>query len=535
MKFSDFFGTQTVRQASFILLLVGVLAKFAGFFRETLIAHEFGISADYDLFLIVFVVPAAIAITVNYTVSYALTPFYQKISFRFGSKLARNLVLRIFFFGGSFFICCSATTVMFAEYVVSICALTAVESDQQLAIQFLSILIWLLPLYFGVAVMQTILQAERFFFLSSIGPLIQNACVVLVLLIFRNAGIVSLAYAWCLGLFLWLSWLVFAVYYSQWKDECSLASIVECSPKYLLGAFFVSSVQILFIEIWSQLYVVFDRVAAQLFRLEDGSIAILGYATTLYIMVLSVFAMSIGRAIFPFLSAQVAAGDKAEQIKLLSGGIRWMVLISLPVTGGLFALSEEVVQLVYQRGNFDAAATIATAGALKIFCVGLPFESVYVILVGYFYSLRDYRGLMIVSLFSIIVKILIGVCLTDSFGHLGLAASTAGAVVCRTLFLAFRLKRYHVSFLDNSETLSLLWKSLLAILPGTLLVIYGFPLFSPFILVFNEIPAFSNIIIILVGFFVVFGTYCLVLRIFRVPEWFVFVKKMQGVVDYMKK
>jgi len=85
MKISDLFNTQTVRQASFILLLVSVFAKFAGFFRETLIAHEFGITADYDLFLIVFVVPAAIAITVNYTITYALTPFYQKISIKFGN------------------------------------------------------------------------------------------------------------------------------------------------------------------------------------------------------------------------------------------------------------------------------------------------------------------------------------------------------------------------------------------------------------------------------------------------------------------
>ena len=534
MKISDLFNTQTVRQASFILLLVSVFAKFAGFFRETLIAHEFGITADYDLFLIVFVVPAAIAITVNYTITYALTPFYQKISIKFGSKLAHKLLLRIFFWGGSFFICCTVTTVFFAENFVSLFALSAVESDLQLGVQLLSILIWLLPLYFGVAVMQTVLQAERFFFSTSIGPLIQNTFIIFVLLAFRNVGVVSLAYAWCLGLFLWFFWLVFVIYYNKRKHNYDVTAIVDSSPKYLLGIFFVSSFQIICIEIWPQLYVVFDRIAAQLFTLADGSIATLGYATTLYTMVLSVFAMSIGRAIFPFLSAQVAAGNKNEQIKLLSVGVRWMIIISLPVTGGLFALSHEVVQVAYQRGNFDTTATIATSGALKIFCIGLPFESVYAILVGYFYSLRDYRGLMIVAFFSIIVKILVGICLISSFGHLGLATSTVGAVLCRTVFLAARLKKHNVPFLNDPETHSLLWKSLLAILPGTLLVIYGIPLFSPFVLSFIKMTALSNIFIIIVGFSVIFGAYCLILKVSRVPEWFVFVKKIRCVMDYVK-
>jgi putative peptidoglycan lipid II flippase len=528
MKFSKFFGTQTVRQASFVLIFVSVFTKFAGFFRETLIAHEFGVTADYDLFLIVFVVPASISITVNYTISYALTPFYQKIGAKFGSKLARNLVKRIFLEGGILFICCSAGTIMFAENFVSLFALTGSEADQQLAVQLLSILIWLLPLYFGVAVIQTILQAERFFFSSSIGPLIQNATIIFVLLAFRDSSVVSLAYAWCLGLSLWFSWLVFAFYYSQQKHHCFFAETVEASPKHLLGAFFISSFQIMCIEIWPQLYVVFDRIAAQLFRLEDGSIATLGYATTLYTMVLSVFAMSVGRAIFPFLSAQVAAGNKDEQIKLLSRGMRWMILISLPVAGGLFALSDEIIQLVYQRGNFDASATIATAGALKFFCVGLPFDSVYAILVGYYYSLRDYRGLMLVSIFSVIVKIVIGVCLTSSLGYFGLAASTAGAVLCRAVYLTIRLQRHNVPFLDVSETRSLIWKSLIAVLPGTFVVVCGTSLFSPFARSFINIPVLSNLFIIIVGFFLVFLFYCLGLMIARVPEWFVFEKKCRA-------
>ena len=529
MKIMNFFGTQTVRQASLLLILVSVFAKFAGFFRETVIAREFGVTADYDLFLIIFVVPASISITVNYTVSYALTPFYQKMSVDRGAVPARNFVSLIFLYGLAFFICCSAVTMMFGEYIIPFLTFTESHSDQQLAVQLLSILIWLLPLYFGVAVLQTILQAEHFFFAPSIGPLMQNTLIIAVLLTFGSAGVVALAYAWCAGLFAWFFWLFFTLYYTQGINFADFRGISERTSNNLLGAFLLSGFQIASIEIWPQLYVFFDRIAAQLFRLVEGSIAALGYATTLYTMVLSVFAMSIGRAIFPFLSAQVAKRNKDEQIKLLSRGVRWMILVSLPVTGGLFALSDEVVQLVYQRGHFDASATAATAGALKLFSVGLPFDSVYAILVGYFYALRDYRSLMIVALFSIIVKILVGVCLTGSFGYLGLASSTVIAVFCRAVFMTIRLNRHNVTFVESAEMRTLLWKSLLSVLPGTVLALYCVPLLSPLFLPVIKIASLTNFFIIIAGFGLIFFFYGFMLNVVRVPEWLIFVKKIQNI------
>ena len=351
-------------------------------------------------------------------------------------------------------------------------------------------------------------------------------------MIFGSAGVVALAYAWCAGLLFWFFWLLFTLFYTQKMSLVDFRWRSERTSNNLLGIFLLSGFQIACIEIWPQLYVLFDRVVAQLFQLVEGSIAALGYATTLYTMVLSVFAMSVGRAIFPFLSAQVAKGDRGEQIKLLSSGVRWMILVSLPVTGGLFALSEEVVQLVYQRGNFDALATVATAAALKVYCLGIPFDAAYAILVGYFYSLRDYRSLMIVALSSIIVKILVGVGLTSSFGYLGLAVSTVVAVFCRAVFMIVRLNQHNVPFFEDPETRALIWKTLLSVLPGTLLVIYGVPLLSPLLLPVIEIPVLTNLVIIVIGFGMVFSFYGIMLMVFRVPEWLFFVKKMHRIKRY---
>lgn len=269
MKIINFFGTQSVRQASLVLIVVSIFAKFTGFFRETVTAREFGITADYDLFLIVFIVPAAISITVNYTISYALTPCYQKIFVEKGSVLARYFVAKIFIYGLIFFIGCSTISVVFGDCIVSFLVFTASNSDHQLAVQLLSILIWLFPLYFAIAVLQTILQAEHYFFAPSLGPLIQNIVIISVLLFFGNLGVVSLAYAWCTGLFFWFFWLLFTFNYTRQHDSVSLFTKPERASNYLLGTFLISGFQIAFIEIWPQLYVFFDRIAAQVFQLVE--------------------------------------------------------------------------------------------------------------------------------------------------------------------------------------------------------------------------------------------------------------------------
>lgn len=532
MKTTTFFGTQSVRQASLILIVVSVFAKFTGFFRETVTAREFGITADYDLFLIVFIVPAVISNTVNYTISYALTPYYQKIFIEKGFVFARYFVTKIFLYGLIFFIGWSTISVVFRDFIVSFLVFTTSNSDHQLAVQLLSILMWLLPLYFAIAVLQTILQAEHFFFAPSIGPLIQNIVIISVLLFFGRVGVVSLAYAWCTGLFFWFFWLFFAFNYTRQRASVPFFTKLERTSNYLLAPFLISGFQIAFIEIWPQLYVFFDRISAQVFNLVDGSIAALGYASTLYTMVLSVFAMSIGRAVFPFLSAHVAKGNKEKQIELLVNGFRWMILVSFPIAGALYALADEIVLLVYQHGNFDASATVVTAGVLKIFCIGLPFDSISAILVGYFYSLRDYSSLIRIALFSVIVKVIAGICLTHFFGYSGLAASTIVAVVCKAVFMTIRLNKHNIPLDNILETRALLWKSLLSVLPGILIAFYLIPLLSPLMFSIVKIPMLANLLIIIVGSGMIFFFYGLMLTVVRIHEWLNFMNKVRSLLIF---
>ena len=529
MKKNIFFGKQTVRQASAILVLVSILAKFAGFFRETVTAREFGITADYDLFLIIFIIPASISITINYTISYALTPFYQKLCVEFGHQQARDFVKLFFCLGLIFFLLFSGIIAFFADFFVPLLTLTNSSVAHNLAVQLLSTLIWLLPLYFSVAVLQTLLQADHFFFSSSIGPLIQNVVIISVLLMFSGTGVVSLAYGWCLGLLSWFFWLVFTYLYTQKKSVVDLTSSTKQSSLPLLGVFLISGFQIACIEIWPQLYVYFDRVAAQWFHLLHGRIAALSYATTLYTMVLSIFAMSIGRAIFPFLSAQVANSNREGQQRLLFNGIRWMLLVSLPVAGGLYALSHEVVELVYQRGHFDGTATEATARVLKIFCIGLPFDSVYAVLVGFFYALRDYRSLMTVSFSSIIIKILAGIFLTKTYGYIGLALATVLAVIWKAMLMTAKLSRHNLAFVRTPETYSLLWKSFFAILLSVLCINAVSFLFS--LQLFQEINLqLLNFIVVCVSFGLLFVVYGGMLVVSGVPEAKIIFEKLKRLV-----
>ena len=86
---------------------------------------------------------------------------------------------------------------------------------------------------------------------------------------------------------------------------------------------------------------------------------------------LGIFAIAIGMASLPSLSA-LASQEKMEELKeTLSFTFRLVSFISIPAMVGLIALKTPIVNLLFQRGQFDYSATVMTARALLCYSVGL--------------------------------------------------------------------------------------------------------------------------------------------------------------------
>ncbi len=118
-----------------------------------------------------------------------------------------------------------------------------------------------------------------------------------------------------------------------------------------------------------------------------------------------------------------------------------MLMLNVPATVGLIVLAEPIVAMIYQREMFTSTDTINTATALMFYAPGLIGYSAVKIASPTFYSLRDSRTPVIVSVLSVGVNLALNLVLVRVLGFKGLALGTAIAAILNAVVLLWLLRR----------------------------------------------------------------------------------------------
>jgi putative peptidoglycan lipid II flippase len=113
----------------------------------------------------------------------------------------------------------------------------------------------------------------------------------------------------------------------------------------------------------------------------------------------------------------------------------------MPALVILFCLSDEIVNVIFERGRFTRESTLMTGEALRMYALGLPFYGLYKIWVPTFYALDRQKIPVIASLLSIAFNITFCLLLTPHFGFKILALGTTLSVFVNSVFQSFILKK----------------------------------------------------------------------------------------------
>ena len=118
-----------------------------------------------------------------------------------------------------------------------------------------------------------------------------------------------------------------------------------------------------------QSLVVLDEQLGRTFGslVEDGGISWLNFGRQTMLVPVGVIAQAAGVATYPFLARLVAEGKHREMAQTVSRALRYIVVFSMAAAAGLMALALPAVRVLYERGSWDAADTVATAGTLVFF------------------------------------------------------------------------------------------------------------------------------------------------------------------------
>ena len=213
----------------------------------------------------------------------------------------------------------------------------------------------------------------------------------------------------------------------------------------------------------TQLNLLFSTLIASL--LPQGSVSWLWYAFRLMQLPIGVFGVALATVSLPSLSRAAVARDMAALKTTLSATIRLVFLLTIPAAVWLAVTARPVIALLYEHGRFGPEDTLNTAGALAMYCVGLPAFAAVGVFTRTFYALGDTRTPVRASFVSVAVNITLNLILMRPLGHFGLALATSVTSIVNLVQLALALRR-SVGLLEGRRTVVMSLKVLMASLIG---------------------------------------------------------------------
>jgi putative peptidoglycan lipid II flippase len=175
--------------------------------------------------------------------------------------------------------------------------------------------------------------------------------------------------------------------------------------------------------------------------LPQGSVAYLYYADRLVQFPLGIFGIAAATAVLPALSRQAAHKDWESLRRTFSYALRFVLFITLPAMLGIIVLREPIIQLLFQRGAFDAHSTRLTAEVLLYYGIGLWAFAAERIVLNTFYALQDTRTPVRIGIVVMALNLVLSLFLMQTMQHNGLALALSLSSTFNVLLLVWALRR----------------------------------------------------------------------------------------------
>jgi len=150
-----------------------------------------------------------------------------------------------------------------------------------------------------------------------------------------------------------------------------------------------------------QVNVLINTIFATHLATKDGPVSWLSYAFRLMQLPLGVFGVAVATVTLPALSRVATEGITPAFRSILGGGTRLVLFLTLPCAVGLFILAHPIISVLFERGEFKPYETVATAGALQWYAVGIVFYALIKVVQPAFTAIGHRFVPMIVALISI--------------------------------------------------------------------------------------------------------------------------------------
>lgn len=447
-----------LRNTALVAVAFG-LAAAAGLARNIVIARQFGIGADLDTYYAAFKLPDLLfTVVAGGALATAFIPVFARFlaegdhqgAWRLASAITNLVALAV---SGL-----AALAALSAPWLVGVLIAPGFDAARQAETVSLMRLVLVSTLLFGIsAVQSSVLHGFKHFLLPALAPVVYPLGVMAgALWLAPRWGIHGLAAGAILGAALHLAVKLpgLAHYGFRWWPVIDLGQPAVRRVLVLMGP------RVLDLGVFHLTLLATTNLAS---RLGPGSISALEWGWDAMQLPETLIGTAFGLVAFPTLAELAARGDRAGLRSTLGETLRMVLALTVPAAGGLILLGQPLLQLLYQRGAFDAAATQAVYAALRFYALGLVGHACLELAARTFFAQQDTVTPLLIAAASAGVNILLGILLMGALGHSGLALANSLAISAEVLVLLFILRR-RLGSVEGRQTLQTLGRVLLATL-----------------------------------------------------------------------
>ena len=407
-------------------------SRVAGLGREVVAASYFGISGPMSAFTVAFQVPNLIrALFADAALQPAFVPIFteqiEKGKVREAFRMASTLVLLVTMVLGAI----TAFFIIFAGVVMPVFAPGFSAATESLMVVLSQIMFPILILLGVSGVVVGILNSYDRFGAFAISSLFWNITIIAVVVatvpLFPEDKQI---YAYAIGV---VAGTVVQLLIPTWD--------LRNTPfKFTLKVDFkdpnVRRVLLLMIPVTLSLGLInFNLLINSFFGslVNDQAPAAIDKAFRIYQLPQGVFSVAIATVLFPTLARFANRGDYENLRRTLGKGMRQIAFVLLPATAAILVLSEPMIRVVFQRGEFGPDQTQVVATALFWFAFSLPANGMFLLLSRTFFGLQQPWIPTAIAAGNLAVTAFASLLLYKPFGVAGIVAATGIATTASVI------------------------------------------------------------------------------------------------------
>ena len=182
------------------------------------------------------------------------------------------------------------------------------------------------------------------------------------------------------------------------------------------------------------------------YPLTEGTATAMYLGQRLYQFPIGVFGVALGTVIYPLLTAHAERGETSLFRDDLAKGLRMVIAIGIPASAGLVLVATPLTRLVFERGEFTAAATVQTSAMISAYGLGAWAACGLLIIVRAFYALGDRQTPVRIGMAAVAVNLVANLTLVWILAGPGLALGTSITATLQFLAACWILTRRLDSF-----------------------------------------------------------------------------------------